>query len=90
MTAVCQIVKLPGCVYQRLCLKLRKMPRMSQKTKLLELLTGSILSDIFKSITFCREQRHLWFSAIKQNFQQSRGCWIAEISDSWLCMEQLI
>jgi len=46
MSAVCQIVKLPVCVYQRLCLKLRKMPRISQKTKILELLTGSILSDI--------------------------------------------
>jgi len=46
MPAVCQIVIFPGRVYQRLCLKLRKMPRISQKTKLLELLTGSILSDI--------------------------------------------
>jgi len=108
MSAVCQIVKLPGCVYQRLCLKLRKMPRISQKTKLLELLTGSVLSDILYlhilydcnfftltsdqsyPLTFCWEQRQLWFSAIKQNFQQPRGCWIAEISDSWLCMEQLI
>jgi len=45
MSAVCQIVKLPGCAYQRLCLKLRKTPRTSQKTELLELLTGSILSD---------------------------------------------
>jgi len=43
MSAVCQIVKLPGCVYQGLCLQLRKMPRISQKTKLLEVLTGSIL-----------------------------------------------
>jgi len=108
MSAVCQNVKLPGCVYQRLCLKLRKMPSISQKTKLLELLTGSILSDIlylhilygcnssmFTSdqsylLTFSREERQLWFSAIKQNFQQPRGCWISEISDSWLCMEQLI
>jgi len=84
MSAVCQIVKLAGCVYQRLCLKLRKMPRISQKIKLLELLTGSILSDIlylpilydcsssmFTSdqsypLTFSREERQLWFSAIQQ------------------------
>jgi len=46
LSAVCQIVKLPGCVYQRFCLKLRKMPRIGQKTKLLERLTGSILSGI--------------------------------------------
>jgi len=69
---------------------------MSQKTKLLELLTGSILSDIlylhilydcssfmFTSdqsypLTFSREERQLWFSAIQQ------------ISESWLCIEQLI
>jgi len=67
------------------------MPSISQKTKLLELLTGSILSDIlylhilygcnssmFTSdqsylLTFSREERQLWFSAIKQNFQQPRG-----------------
>jgi len=30
MSAVCQIVKLSGRVYQRLCVKLRKMPRISQ------------------------------------------------------------
>jgi len=107
MSAVCQTVKLTGCVYQRLCLKLRKTPRISQKTKLLKLLTGSILSDIlylhilydcnssmFTSdqiypLTLGREQRQLWLSAIKQSFQQPRGCWIAEISDSWLCMGQL-
>jgi len=41
MSAVCQIVKVPGRVYQILCLKLRKMPRISQKTKLLELLTAA-------------------------------------------------
>jgi len=108
ISAIFQIVKLPGRVYQKLCLKLRKMPRISQKTKLLELLTGSILSDIVYlhilydynsfmfssdqsySLTFSREQRQLWFSAIQQHFQQPRGCWIAEISESWLCMEQHI
>jgi len=81
---------------------------MSQKTKLLELLTGSILSDIlylhilydcssfmFTSdqsypLTFSREERQLWFSAIQQSFPQFQGCWIAEISESWLCVEQLI
>jgi len=108
MSAVCLIVKLPGCAYQRLCLKLRKMPKISQKPNLLELLTGSILLDIlylhilydcnfsmFTSdqsypLNFSLEQRQLWFSAIKQNVQQPRGCWIAKIFDSWLCMEQLM
>jgi len=87
MSAVCQIVKLPGRVYQRLCLKWRKMPRISQKTELLALLTGRILSDILylhilydcnssmltsDPLTFIREQRQLLFSAIQQNFQQPR------------------
>jgi len=99
MSAVCQIVKLPGCVYQRLCLKLRKTPRISQKTKLLELLTGSILSDIlylhilydcnssmFTSdqsypLTLSREQRQLWFSAIKQKT-------IDFVWNSWLTADQ--
>jgi len=86
MSAVCQIVKLPGRVYQRLCLKLRKMPRISQKTKLLELLTGSILSDILylhilfagNSSNVTSDQSYpITFSReqqIQQNFQQPRGC----------------
>jgi len=53
ISTVCQIVKLAGCVYQRLCLKLRKMPKISQKTKLLELLTGSILTDILYLHILC-------------------------------------
>jgi len=47
-------------------------------------------SDQSYPLTFSREQRQLWFSAIQQNLQQPRGCWIADISESWLCMEQLI
>jgi len=74
MPAVCQIVKLPGCVSRRLCFKLRKMPRISQKTKLLELLTGSILSDIL--------YLHILYDALPPGLQVTRVTYLLLVENS--------